>query len=184
VKDRAQCLGSYVFHWAQHHEKTHTWYGMFLEDGSRLQAVDVMTELWSGHAPPNQAPRIGPGRIRISTDDPDTSEPAQVMPGAMMNATVGASDPDGDPIQVSWDMRPDVSGNANVGGDAEKPAAPLPDMVLTAEDRRATFHLPADEGAYRLFVYVRDGHGNAATANLPLLVRSSLPHFTQVPTQQ
>ncbi len=44
-------LGSYVFTWGYKMEATATWFGMFLPDGSRLGAVDVMTELWSGSAP-------------------------------------------------------------------------------------------------------------------------------------
>ena len=179
IRDQPQCLGAYVFHWGQHHEKTHTWYGMFLEDGSRTQAVDVMTELWSGHALANQAPRIGPNKIRISTDDPDTSEPAQIVPGAMMHCAVDASDPDGDPLEVSWDLRRDVSGNANVGGDRESPSAPISGLILSAAGKGATFQLPDREGPYRLFVYVRDGHGNAATANLPLLVQT--PNYPEAP---
>ena len=182
VEGQPHCLGSYVFHWAQHHEKTHTWYGMFLEDGSHTQAVEVMTELWSGHPPANLAPRIGPGRIRISTDDPDTSEPAQVMPGALLHSTVDASDPDGDPLAVTWDIRLDVSGNRNVGGDREEPTPPIAGLVLAATGKTATFQLPSQEGYYRLFVYVRDNHGNAATANLPLNVRD--PHYPDVPATE
>jgi len=45
---RPQCPGSYTFHWSQHHEKTHTWYGIFLPDGSPTEAVDAMTEIWTG----------------------------------------------------------------------------------------------------------------------------------------
>ena len=48
VQGQLNCLGAFVFHWDQHHEKTHTWYAMFLEDGSHTEAVDVMTFLWSG----------------------------------------------------------------------------------------------------------------------------------------
>jgi hypothetical protein len=40
------------------------------------------------------------------------------------------------------------------------------------EERNTTvFQLPQLEGPYRIFVYVRDRHGNAATANYPLLVK-------------
>mgnify|MGYP006899825840 CR=1 FL=1 len=54
------CLGSYAFLWGHKQETTATWFGMFLEDGSRLGAVDAMTELWSGKPPADPAPVVEP----------------------------------------------------------------------------------------------------------------------------
>ena len=49
-------LGSYAFTWGSKMEGTATWFGMFLDDGARLGAIDTMTELWSGSPPKNLAP--------------------------------------------------------------------------------------------------------------------------------
>jgi hypothetical protein len=182
VVGRPQCLGSYVFHWGQHHEKTHTWYGMFLEDGSRTEAVDVMSFLWSGKWPANRAPRIGAGRIAVRTDDPETHDSAAFRPEAIVHCRVDASDPDLDPLEIHWDLRHDVSGNPNTGGDREEPAPPLEGLVRSAAGDSAVFQLPAAEGPYRIFVYVRDGHGNAATANYPLLVQTR--NYPPVPAEK
>ncbi|MCP5109277.1 MAG: hypothetical protein GY953_00420, partial [bacterium] len=43
VLDQTKGIGSYVFLWGEEQEKTHTWYGMFLPDGSPTAAMDVMT---------------------------------------------------------------------------------------------------------------------------------------------
>ncbi len=60
IQGRPQCLGSYTFLWTgRHHEKTHTWYPMFLPDGSPTGAVDAMTFAWTGQWPANRCPRIG-----------------------------------------------------------------------------------------------------------------------------
>jgi hypothetical protein len=175
VQGRPQCLGSYVFHWAQHHEKTHTWYGMFLADGSRTEAVDVMTYLWSGHWPAHRSPRLGPAPIHITSEDGTAQTPAILPPGAVLNCHLDASDPEGDALRYSWDLRLDVSGDPHVGGDPEESTPPIEGLVLAATGNRATFRLPEREGDYRLFAYVRDGHGNAAAANLPLRVEK--PQF-------
>jgi hypothetical protein len=178
VQGRPQCLGSYVFHWAQHHEKTHTWYGMFLADGSRTEAVDVMTYLWSGRWPANRSPRLHPPPIHIVSENGAAEGPAVLPPGALLNCHLDAEDPDGDALQFGWDLRLDVSGDPKVGGDREEPTPPLEGLVLAATGNRATFRLPEQEGDYRLFAYVHDGHGNAATANLPLRVEK--PTFPAV----
>ncbi len=170
VQDRPQCLGAYVFHWSQHHEKTHTWYGMFLADGSRTEAVDTMTYLWSGRWPANRSPHLGPAPIHITSENGPAQGPVILPPEAMLDCHLEASDPDGDALQYGWDLRLDVSGDPKVGGDREEPTPPIEGLVLGATGNRATFRLPKKEGDYRLFAYVHDGHGNAATANLPLRV--------------
>jgi hypothetical protein len=169
VDSRPACLGSYVFHWDQHHEKTHTWYGMFLEDGSRTEAVDVMAFLWSGHWPANRSPQIGPNAITLRGLP---RGPARVAPGSEIECELDATDPDRDTLAITWDLRKDVSGNPNVGGDREEPTPPIAGAVISSSGARARVRIPAEPGVYRLFVYARDGHGNAATANVPLLAEA------------
>ena len=121
VQGQPNCLGSFVFHWDQHHEKTHTWYGMFLEDGSRTESVDVMTFLWSGKWPANRAPRVGPAAIARG----GAQGPAVVAPGSVVDFRFDVSIPQSDALRISWDLRGDVSGNPNVGGDREEPTPPI-----------------------------------------------------------
>jgi hypothetical protein len=42
-------------------------------------------------------------------------------------------------------------------------------VMVVIGGQYADIQLPAKAGQYRLFVYARDGRGNATTANLPLL---------------
>jgi hypothetical protein len=165
VLEQPACLGSFVFLWYAKQEKTHTWYGMFLDDGSRTESVDVMTRLWSGRDPANRSPRIG--RILAT---PGGEAPAIHKPSAQLDAEVQVSDPDGDPLKVTWDLRPDVADNPNVGGDFEESVPPIPGSILSSEGSKARVQVPAKPGNYRLFVYAHDGKGNAATANLALRV--------------
>jgi len=55
---RDQVIGAYVFLWGQKQERTPTWYGMLLEDGSKTETVDVMQHIWTGAWPDNRSPQI------------------------------------------------------------------------------------------------------------------------------
>ena len=156
-------LGAYAFLWGHKMEGTATWFGMLLDDGSKLGVVDVMTELWSGEAPDDLAPTIDPIEIDTAT---------VVAPGSEIVASVSAEDPEGEALTLRWALRPE-SGDYATGGDF-RPAIPdIRGAVLEAEGRSATVRVPEDPGAYRLFVYAKDPAGNAATANIPLLVEAA-----------
>jgi hypothetical protein len=155
------CLGSYVFTWGHKQEATATWFGMFLPDGSRLGAVDVMTELWSGKPPANRCPRID----SLKLDGAD-----QVDPGATVRGLLAASDPDGDPLKVKWLLQREAFSYGE-GGDAEEAPPTFPDAILKADEKQADVRMPKEGGGYRLFAFVYDDHGGAAVANVPLRVK-------------
>jgi hypothetical protein len=167
VKDRPQCLGAFAFLWGSKMEKTHTWYGMFLDDGSRTEAVDAMRLLWTGKGPADGCPTVG----RIEFVDKSPHAPGVFSSGAKVRCRVQASDPDGDTPAIGWDLRRDVTEDPRVGGDFEPTEPPIPGAVLEAGGATALIQLPSPPGKYRVFVYVRDGHGGAATANAPILAR-------------
>ena len=172
VEGQPSCLGSYVFYWAHKQEKTHTWYGMFLPDGSRTPAIDMMTRLWTGRWPANRCPTLGTPALRVTHADGRSMERfGTFRAGETLEAQVTVHDRDGDALRVSWDLRPDVADNPNVGGDWEPSVEPIPGVITAAhpDSPRAQVTLPG-AGKYRLFVYVHDGQGNATTANMPLLI--------------
>ena len=154
-------LGAYAFLWGHKMEATATWFGMFLDDSTKLGAVDAMTELWSGMRPEDSAPAVEPIVIDV---DP------KVEPGATLSASVRASDPDGDDVRVEWVLRPE-SGEYQTGGDFRRKLPDIEGAVVESVQGRATIRVPDEPGPYRLFAYVFDEAGNAATANIPLLVK-------------
>ncbi|MGQ9526076.1 MAG: hypothetical protein ACUVTZ_14745, partial [Armatimonadota bacterium] len=172
VQDRFQCLGSFAFQWGDRQEKTHTWYGMLLPDGSVTEAVDVMTFLWTGSWPENRAPRIGPAGLSVARADGTVpAAPSVFRAGEDLRCSLDALDPDGDPITVSWDLRVDVADNPNIGGDREEPTSPIDGAVLESSGTHAVIRLPTTPGPYRIFAYVHDDRGSAATANVPVLAQ-------------
>ena len=160
--DRA--LGSYAFTWGFKMEATATWFGMFLADGSRLGAVDAMTELWSGSAPGNVAPTVKP--LTIDTE-------SEVDPGDVISVRAVVADPEGGPITAKWFLRPE-SGDYLTGGDFRANMPDIEDAILAGRLDGARVRMPIEPGAYRLFLYAFDDAGNAATANIPLLVKGEV----------
>lgn len=154
-------LGSYTFFWGSKHEATPTWYGMFLESGEKVASVDVVTEVWTGVLPENRCPIIS--SIEWSAAQ------GTVSAGSIQQAKVVATDPENDAMEFEWVV---MAENAEYkpGGDKEATPPTIPGLVLEQEQGRVVFKAPTAPGAYRLYVYVRDGNGGAATANTPFFV--------------
>ena len=117
LKDTERCLGSYAFIWMLRHERTPTWYGMFLgvrgaDRGGQRDAVPVDREVAvqpSGVEPP----RIDGHAARYNV---------YLKPGSRHTATVQVEDPDGDRWTCRWrswwkwpepDTRAGASGGRN-----------------------------------------------------------------------
>ena len=159
---RAQCLGSYAFLWGQKQEATATWFGMFLPSGERLGAVDAMTFAWTDRWPANRAPEI--------TGFATEAREVELAPGTKFTARLEATDPEGDPLVVRWEVRSE-SADRRQGGDRETEPMAHPECFVAATGLDATLRAPSRAGAYRIFAYVYDGKGGAACANVPFAVR-------------
>ncbi len=168
IAHQPQCLGSYVFLWGQKQEKTQTWYGLFLPDGSHVGGVDTMHHLWTGEWPPHRAPVIDGTIVATAKDNNGERAPGVFSPGASIVCSIKSSDPDGDPTTVKWELRPDVANNPSSGGDFEPPAEPISAAVEQQQGTSTVIHVPGTPGDYRIFVYVYNQYKAVATANLPI----------------
>ncbi|WP_454918246.1 glycoside hydrolase family 2 TIM barrel-domain containing protein [Xanthobacter sediminis] len=154
--------GTIVFLWGQKQEVTPTWYSLLLPTGEWTETVEVMADQWDGTPPggDNHAPRI----LSLQFDGP----PVIGRSGTTI-VRVAATDPDGDPLKVDWQVMAESTAPA-FGGDAQPVPPSFPEAVHESLANAVRIG-PLPPGAYRVFVTVRDGRGAAATGNLPILVR-------------
>ncbi|MDJ0364931.1 glycoside hydrolase family 2 TIM barrel-domain containing protein [Hymenobacter sp. H14-R3] len=164
-KDRAHCLGSYVFLWGQKQERTPTWYGIFTEKGEETEVVDVIQYLWTGHYPKNRAPHIS----TLTLDGKPATASVTLRPGQPYPLAAAVTDPEHDALTYQWELLPE-STDLKQGGDRESRPTPVAGRVPAGATGQTTLTAPTAPGAYRLFVYAHDGHGNVATGNIPFLV--------------
>lgn len=154
------CIGSYVFNWGNKQEATATWYGMFLEDGTHLEALDTMSELWSGKKPDNRCPQIQP----LKVEGPD-----RVDAGATVRVKLDVVDPENDSMTVKWSLHRDLA-LYETGGDLQEAPPAIEGAVVHGDLKGAELKMPTDGGPYFLYAYVFDGKGHAASAVVPLFV--------------
>ena len=164
-KDKENCLGSYVFLWGQKQERTPTWYGVFTEDGGESEVVDVMQYLWSGSYPTNKAPHL----YAFELDGKKAINSIEVKAGKRYEASVDAADPDNDQLSYHYEILPEAT-NVSEGGDHEDRPRIVQTGLEEIKGEKGFITAPDKKGAYRLFVYVKDGHNNVATANIPFYV--------------
>ncbi|MDF2189683.1 glycoside hydrolase family 2 TIM barrel-domain containing protein [Paraflavitalea sp. CAU 1676] len=165
-QDRDKCLGSYVFLWGQKQERTPTWYGLFTDKGEESEVVDVMQYLWSGKWPDNKAPHL----YSMQLDGKKALDNIYLKPGNSYAALAVSADPDKDKLNWRWEVVPEPT-QLSEGGDFEARPKPVEGLIKTTGEGKVILSTPAKEGAYRLFVYITDGHNNVATANIPFYVK-------------
>lgn len=156
-----KCLGGYVFLWDQKQEATATWFGVFTKSGESTATADVLQGFWTGRAPENRAPEIQEVKA-------DREGSLALKPGEKFRVSALASDPDGDRIEAHWELTDDVK-HPGPEGKEFPPALIVGD--IEAKGFSATITAPPKPGPYRVFLFVGDGHGHAATANVPFEVK-------------
>ena len=163
--DPNQCIGSYVFLWGNKQERTPTWYGIFLEDGSETESVDVMHFLWNGEWPTNRTPKIKSFHLNNKT----AYENVNLNANSEYVANIKIQDLENDVLNYRWEILFE-STNLSDGGDFEQKPGAYIFEVISKNEGILKFKAPKQKGTYRLFVYADDGNENSATANIPFKV--------------
>jgi hypothetical protein len=140
---------------------------MFLESGETTESIDVVARAWNGEWPANRSPGIKSVHLasRRGRDN------IYLSPSKTYSAKVKAFDPDKDTLTYAWSIKPE-SDSVKHGGDFEQGIADLEGLFTASQTPKASFRAPSKTGAYRIYVYVYDGNGAAAHANIPFFVRA------------
>jgi hypothetical protein len=160
ISNDGGCLGSYVFVWGWKFEATATWFGIFTHEGEITATADALQEVWSATKPTNRAPAIE-NLLGVPK--------ASVAAGHSFRASVKATDPENDPLVWHWAVLPEHKGHDSNA----RPTMPnpVPGTITHASGDGVSVTAPEKSGIYRLYVWIKDGKGQVATANAPFEVR-------------
>ena len=158
-------IADFAFLWGQKQERTPTWYGMFTERLERTPPVDALHTIWNGKPPEDRAPEIQ----HVTLNGSDVWDNVRVAPGSANQAQVMVRDEDPAELIYHWSIRRESTAT-QAGGDVEEIPAKLPGLIEKGQLGVTQLLAPAEPGAYRLFVDVRDATGAVGHANLPFYV--------------
>ncbi|MDX5437013.1 MAG: hypothetical protein LPK03_07455, partial [Pontibacter sp.] len=166
LADTSRCLGSYVFMWGQKQETTPTWFSLINEQGEETALVHEMRRLWGDSTSTiNNSPYIA----YLKLDDKFAYDQVYLLPEKTFEGVAFAFDPEQDSLDVRWEVLPEAE---TQDGNSDKQLKPKPveGALVRQEATKVWLRTPSLEGAYRLYVYIRDGNNNLATANIPFFV--------------
>ncbi len=153
-----QCLGTFSFLWGHKQETTATWFGMFLATGEKTPAVDAMRRLWTGEEPAYPAPVLH----ELQADFREAS----VTAGSEHEVRAELDADDLTDLTFEWQVVAETHDRRS-GGDAEEAPPVIPGCVSQDRGNRVRIRIPDTPGAYRVFLYVRNGKGGGAGGNFP-----------------
>lgn len=156
------CIGSFVFLWGHKQEMTRTWYGMFLESGEKLPAVDAMAFAWTGGYPETRCPEL----VSVRFD----AHLQRVSPKSLWRAEAEVVDPQGQSLRFQWEIISEQS-DPSIGGDRESVPTSHPSAIRESNGPEVLIEAPEAPGAYRLFLTVINESQAATTANFPFKVQ-------------
>ena len=161
-----QNLGGFAFLWGQKQERTPTWYGMFLASGEKTETIDELTHYWTGAYPAHRAPKVDSIRLNGQRE----VDNVYLQPGQSTLVEVFGPDAEKDNLTYRWEVLKEVVERSQGGAFEQQPDA-VEVEGLAEQNGSLRFRAPAEEGDYRVFVYVYDGKGKAGYANFPFYVQ-------------
>ncbi|MCX2741192.1 glycoside hydrolase family 2 TIM barrel-domain containing protein [Pontibacter anaerobius] len=166
LADTSRCLGSYVFLWGNKQETTPTWFSLINAQGEETALVHEMRQLWGDSTSNLNMP---PYIAYLKLNGKFAFDQIYLKPGQTFEGAAYTFDPEQDSVKVQWEVLPEAEqqdGNA----DKQETPRPLANALVKQEGTKVWLQTPRKEGAYRLYLYLRDGQNNLSTANIPFYV--------------
>lgn len=158
-----RCLGSLAFYWGQKQEKTHTWFGVFDEEGRKSESYYALEEIWKGHTASQKFASIN----YMLLNGKGALDNIMVTPGNISEATVYFKQNQENPITVEWEILPE-SWFTNRWRIQEKPCG-LNSLIISSTKNSVLFNNPNQDGPYRIFVKIYN-ETEFTTTNTPFYV--------------
>lgn len=158
-------LGALVFYWGQKQEYTPTWFSFFDDLGNKTEAVNVMQYIWTNKKIALHAPLMD----YILLNDKGAKNNIFLTPNTTSTGKVILAQRDSANLRYKWKLFKEDWHKPN-GIFLERKPKKLPNLIVDDLAKEVRFRVPANEGPYRLFVYVYDNRGFLASANIPFYV--------------
>lgn len=157
-------LGGFVFYWGQKEERTPTWFSAFLPDGRPTRVVHEAKAFFGVKSTPYTGPELG----YILLEGRGAPSSIMLSPGKELTATIHNTFPDPSELEVQWEIRQENW--FRDGTTTWNRTAIIPTDFILKESGDMSFISPEEEGPYRLYLYLGDNKGQAATANIPFYI--------------
>ena len=132
-------------------------------EGEKTPMVEAMQRVWTGREPEQTAPVLHTLKLQGKEAVENVVVPANVS----LTSEVNAEDREEQTLTYVWEVL-DEATILGFGGSYEPRPQRVGDVAVTQE-ATYTFRMET-AGNYRLYVYVLDGTGFVATANIPFRV--------------
>lgn len=160
-------LGDFLFYWGQKEERTPTWFSVLLPNKQATQIAVDASKLWSENPLIYKGPRIE----YLLLEGKGAPSNIILEPGKSVHASLLIAPPIGENLTSSWEIRPEHwyrAGSHDRDSGLEMPVLPT-DFLMTGLGE-VTFRAPLEPGPYRLYAYLHDEQGYAATTNIPFFI--------------
>lgn len=164
-QEDGRCLGNYVFYWGQKNEATPTWFSIFTPQGYPTEAVKTMSGIWNSPLQHQAYPQVS----YLLLDGQGSSSDIKLQAGKSYESKVvlpGSGD-------TSFSYQYQLFKETAFPGREEADSLdyiPLLETPFLKNKQQFRFMAPKQAGAYRLYVYVKNPEGQAATTNVPFFV--------------
>ena len=164
-QSEGKCLGTYAFYWGQKNEATPTWFSIFSPHGYPTEIVRTLSGIWKGQLQDEAYPRLN----YVLLDRKGSLDNIILKAGQNYESKVVLEDSASTDLFFQYKIFSETAFPRREEGDSLD-YIPLHQTDFMEGEDQFSFSAPEKEGAYRLFVYVKDSGNKVATSNIPFFV--------------